>query len=335
MSDNSVNERVPIVVMPSSVKAMYGAQESKKIQRAVLERLLRPSKEPYHRVQVSVKHGTDGAPLALDAFMLRAYTYTADIVRLGIDADYNVVSVDTTYAGEEPRLRRPDPRPEARLPEDADMVFGTPVLEIPDGPRRRSRKLHDAIAAGFKAVKLLGPAANRANYAKYLTGHLKAFGNVGHGYTGGIVLADGNLTSAMVERLQRRALRPEVIYFNSCQVFNPPLQPAIMAAGARTFIGGKINLLIGDSEEVPASVKGSPQASAREDGPGPLDLRKGELPDTGRARDQRRSRLFPGGLALKEAGEGASEPAPGPEDATEAPARGRVAEASEAKRHVV
>jgi hypothetical protein len=252
MSDKSVNERVPIVGMPSSMKAMYGAQDSKKIQRAVLERLLRPSKEPYHRVQVSVKHGTDGAPLALDAFMLRANTYTADIVRLGVDADYNVISVDTTYAGEEDEdyavpIPVPESLPVVKMP---DMVFGTPVPEIPTAKQAVEKAYTIAIAAGYKAVKLLGPAANRANYAKYLTGHLKAFGNVGHGYTGGIVLADGNLTSAMVERLPKTALRPEVIYFNSCQVFNPPLQPAIMAAGARTFIGGKINLLIGASEEV-------------------------------------------------------------------------------------
>ena len=64
------------------------------------------------------------------------------------------------------------------------------------------------------------------------------------------MLADGNLTSTWVSSLASKALSPEVIYFNSCQVFNAPLQPAIMAAGARTFVGGRVNLLIGPSEEV-------------------------------------------------------------------------------------
>ena len=48
----------------------------------------------------------------------------------------------------------------------------------------------------------------------------------------------------------KRLLWPELIYCNSCHVFNRPLQPAIMAAHARTFVGGKVNLLIGGSEEV-------------------------------------------------------------------------------------
>jgi hypothetical protein len=41
-----------------------------------------------------------------------------------------------------------------------------------------------------------------------------------------------------------------VTYFNSCQVHNDPLKSAVMKAGARTFIGGIVNLLIGPSEEV-------------------------------------------------------------------------------------
>jgi hypothetical protein len=131
-----------------------------------------------------------------------------------------------------------------------DMVFGTPVPEIPTAKAAVEYACTIATQAGYKVVKLLGRAANVANYRNYLTQHLKAFGNVGHGYTGGIVLFDGNLTSAWFSGLTDKALWPEVVYFNSCQVFNPPLQPAVMKAGARTFVGGKVNLLIGASEEV-------------------------------------------------------------------------------------
>ena len=64
------------------------------------------------------------------------------------------------------------------------------------------------------------------------------------------MLDDGTLSENWFQSLPADALMGTVIYFNSCQVFNPPLQPAVMHAGTRTFIGGIVNLLIGPSEEV-------------------------------------------------------------------------------------
>ena len=251
MKDKHVNENVEIVVLATAVRATYGALESKQIQKAVRDNLLLPSKEPYHKVQVVVKHRRNGKPEALVAYMLRAHTYTADIAKLNINDRYGVLSVEMSYAGEEedfpgtPLLRGPV-KPKAA----PDMVFGTPVPEIATAKKGVEYACKVAASAGYKVVKLLGKDANLANYKHYLGGHLKAFGNIGHGYTGGIVLFDGNLTSQWFSLQAKKALWPEVIYYNSCQVFNPPLQPSIMKAGARTFAGGKVNLLIGPSEEV-------------------------------------------------------------------------------------
>jgi hypothetical protein len=235
--------------------ATYGAQDRKKIERLVKDNLLLPSKEVYGKVHVSVKHERTGKQQTLDVFMLRAYTYTADIARMVIDADYKVWSLDPSYTGGEEEHYPADAVAESAAavpaPRDPDMVFGTPFPEIPTAKAGVESACKIARAAGYRVVKLLGKKANLANYKRYLSGHLKAFGNIGHGYTGGIVLADGNLTSAWFSGLPaKQGLSPEVIYFNSCQTFNPPLQPAIMHAGARTFVGGKVNLLVGDSEEV-------------------------------------------------------------------------------------
>lgn len=253
MKEKNVNESVEIVVLPTAERGAYGARETGKIQQSVMAKLLLAAKEPYHKVFVRVKHGPEGGPQALHAYMLRAYTYTADIVRVAVDANYNVQSIDTSYAGEEEDYAEaalPAPPSPSKPAPGPDMVFGTPVPEIATAKAGVEYACQVAKAAGYKVVKLLGKDANQANYKKYLSGHLKAFGNIGHGFTGGIVLADGNLTAAWVSTLGKKGLSPEVIYFNSCQVFNPPLQPAIMGAGARTFVGGKVNLLIGPSEEV-------------------------------------------------------------------------------------
>ena len=107
-----------------------------------------------------------------------------------------------------------------------------------------------ATDAGLNSKKLLGAAANRSNYKAYLTSGIKGFVNIGHGFTGGIILDDGTLTATWFNGLAGRPVQPAVVYFNSCQVFNPPLQPAVMQAGARTYVGGIVNLGIGTSEEV-------------------------------------------------------------------------------------
>jgi hypothetical protein len=251
MKEKHVNENVAIVVLPTALRATYGARESKQIQKAVMDKLLLPSKEPYHKVQVVVKHRPDGKPESLVAYMLRAYTYTADIVKMNVDDTYGVQSVEMSYqGGEEDYEAIPTPLVPVKPKLAPDMVFGTPVPEIVTAKAAVDYACRLAASAGYKVVKLLGSDASVTNYRNYLSGHLKAFGSVGHGYTGGIVLSDGNLTSQWFSLQARKALWPEVIYFNSCQVFNPPLQPAIMKAGARTFVGGKVNLLIGASEQV-------------------------------------------------------------------------------------
>ena len=250
MKDKQANENVKIVVLPTAVRRTYGARETNQIQKVIMDRLLLPSREPYHKVQVAVKHRPDGRPEALVAYMLRAYTYTADVVKMKVDETYGVLSVDMAYRGEDDYEEMPLPDIPAKRIRPVDMVFGTPVPDIKTAREGVEAACKTAASAGYKVVKLLGKDANVANYRRYLSGHLKAFGNIGHGNTGGIVLYDGNLASAWFSSLAKKGLWPEVIYFNSCQVFNAPLQPAIMAAGARTFVGGKVNLKIGPSEEV-------------------------------------------------------------------------------------
>lgn len=247
------NADIAIQVLGTAEGAKYTMSERRPIQKAIRDSLLLPSMEPYHHVQVEVKTRPDGRPEALVATMMRAFTYTADIMRLGVDSDYRVKSV-AAYKGEDdiagPASEAMSAGTEARRARGPDMVFATPVPEIATAKAAVEYAYKTARQAGYKVVKLLGKDANLANYRKYLSAHLKAFGNIGHGYTGGIVLSDGRLTSSWFDGLPKKTLSPETIYFNSCQVFNAPLQPAIMKAGARTFVGGKVNLLIGPSEEV-------------------------------------------------------------------------------------
>jgi uncharacterized protein (UPF0248 family) len=94
MSGKHVNEDVEIVVLPGETGKACSAAERRKIQRVIRDNLLLKSMEPYHRVQVEVKLRPDGSPETLVATMLRAYTYTADIVEVKVDTDYNVKSIE-------------------------------------------------------------------------------------------------------------------------------------------------------------------------------------------------------------------------------------------------
>ena len=56
--------------------------------------------EAAHRTaQVEVRRTTDGTPAYVIAYMLRRDTYTADVVRINVDAQYGFVGIEWDYDG--------------------------------------------------------------------------------------------------------------------------------------------------------------------------------------------------------------------------------------------
>ena len=255
---------VKITLFPSPKKfRTYDAREEASIAEMIRKKILPREKADYHSVKLKVRRKPDGSPQYVVAYMLRKETYTADVVRIDVSKDYKALRYYDDYqeAEEDTEPGPGDEEPPEKLPKGAkgkakeklgvvDFVAGTPVPEI-NTAKQAAEKVHKlALAAGFNSALLLGADASVANYRKYLSsGVLRGFVNIGHGNTNEIVLADGTLSAQWFQSSGRR-LCPTVVYFNSCQVFNAPLQPAVMEAGARTFIGGVVNLLIGPSEEV-------------------------------------------------------------------------------------
>lgn len=93
MTDTNVNENVEVVILPGETGKRVSPADRTKIQNIVRNNLLLTTSEPYHKVQVSVNQGPDGKPESLVATMLRAKTYTADIVTVNVDKDLHVKSV--------------------------------------------------------------------------------------------------------------------------------------------------------------------------------------------------------------------------------------------------
>jgi hypothetical protein len=230
----------------------YDLQDEQQVVTSIRDQVLPTIGIDYHSVKVKVKRKSDQSPEYMVAYMLRKDTYTADIVKIEINGNYQVKNIvrnyDDSVVGEDEEDE--DSTYGEALGYAVDFVVSTPVPEI-ESAKAAVEEIHKlAISVGMTSQKLLGPAASVANYKNYLKLGLKGFVNIGHGNTNCIVLDDGILNANWFNSLIGTPLKPAVVYFNSCQVFNSPLQPAVMKSGARTFIGGIVNLGIGTSEEV-------------------------------------------------------------------------------------
>jgi hypothetical protein len=242
MNNNEVEVR--IIGSPKEF-ASRDLNDQSLVAKAIREHVLPATKKEYQRVDVKIMR-EDHTPGHLVAYLLRKDIYLVEVVRVDVDSQLNVKGVQFNYI-------EPKDSKEAQEGKDYgefDFVVGSPVPEIPTA-KAAVEFLYDLLTkAGFKCMKLLGPDANLANYKNYLGSVLVGFVNVGHGNTQGFALSDGFLDYNWFQSLTNKPLKPAVVYFNSCQTFNNPLLPTIIQAGARTFIGGIVNLLIGPSEAV-------------------------------------------------------------------------------------
>lgn len=251
---NNPNENIKIKVFAAGKKQKtYDQRDEGLIVNTIRQHVLPRAKADYHSVKVKVKRKGDQSPEYLIAYMLRKDTYTADVWRVDVDDNFDLQTIKEDYDDSSDYDDEEDNEEEGATyapGESFDFIAATPVPEIESAKQAVEMAHRIAVDCGLKSKILLGTDATVGNYKHHLASGLKGFVNVGHGYTGGIILEDGRLRSTWFLGLSGKPIAPAVVYFNSCQVFNPPLQPAVMHAGARTYIGGIVNLLIGPSEEV-------------------------------------------------------------------------------------
>jgi YVTN family beta-propeller protein len=251
----SNNKEVEIRVLESPRKE-YGERDlldEPKVKYIIRNRILPQSKEEYYRVDVKIKRKEDKTPQYLLVYMLRKDIYLTEVVKVDVDSNLNEKGIILNYdSSKEEDEEEESPTGKYREYDCGyDFVVGSPLYsEIPSA-RDAVEKLHElATSVGLRSRTLIDSEATVGNYKNYLKCNLKGFVNIGHGLPDLISLDDGPLSYRWFKDLDNKALKPEIIYFNSCQVHNNPLKAAIMGAGARTFIGGIVNLGIGTSEKV-------------------------------------------------------------------------------------
>lgn len=246
-----MNENVEIKIFGSPKRQKtYDTNDEIKITDAIRKHVMPGTSEEYHSVKVKVKRGQDTKPKYLVTYMLRKDTYTADITKIEIDENYGVTDIKRDYDDSLEHEDEIDEDAEEESYAAHDFIVATCVPEISTAKVAVDYIFKVAKEAGLKPKVLLGEEASVGQYKAFLRTGLKGFVNIGHGSATGIVLSDGTLSYTWFNSLSGTPVSPAVVYFNSCQVFNKPLQSAVMNAGARTYIGGIPNLLIGPSEEV-------------------------------------------------------------------------------------
>jgi hypothetical protein len=244
-------DSVPIRVFASTENfRTYDSRDESQVVDIIRKQVLPREKAEYHSVNVKIKRKEDGSPQYMVAYLLRKDTYTADVVRINVNKNFQVRSYEDDYIDIEDDEETKEDEEEGERYETIDFIVATPVPEITTA-KAAAEAIHLlATNVGLNSKLLLGVDATVANYKHYLKSGLRGFVNIGHGNPSCIVLYDGSLTASWFQSVTGLAISPAVVYFNSCQVFNNPLQPAVMHAGTRTFIGGIVNLGIGPSEQV-------------------------------------------------------------------------------------
>jgi hypothetical protein len=131
----------------------------------------------------------------------------------------------------------------------------TPCDTIPtavSGTQKVYATFNQAFGSGNAAMRIGNSAtvSTISNFLKY-DSKLLAWNNIGHGWEGGIVLWDGNLTANAIQNLSpNRGVQCAVVLLNSCVTYKEPLKGAFLNNFPRTYIAGAIYLPIGPSEQV-------------------------------------------------------------------------------------
>ncbi len=243
--------QVPIEFFSSTY---WGAQkpDTIDIEQVIRQQVNLEDDGPYIKVKVKILYGLNGMPNRLIAHLLDKEMYIFDTIRIDLGPDLTVESVELGYEVQpEDMLQDPQEYTYATCPDESvDMVFAA-ITEFPSAIAAAEKATKIAQDAGYKTVTLIGRHETVQAYKDWLScNNLMLLGRVGHGNTTGIMLSDGLLSYNYFNGLSATALNNKVLYFNSCQVHNPPLQPAIVNAGVQKYIGGIENLLVGSSEEV-------------------------------------------------------------------------------------
>ncbi|MGD8837065.1 MAG: hypothetical protein PVJ19_19135, partial [Desulfobacteraceae bacterium] len=246
---------VPINIFPNN--SYWAASDTKQEDKedkinTIINENFYLDEEILHKANVKVQYSDDGSADHLVVYLLSKTTYSADTYRVNLNEDFSVDSIISNYKEQQSHYDQDTKLTYATCPDDSvDMVFSTAETSIPTALAGINTAVEIAESQGYNVEELIGSEENTTAIKNWLAcDNLILYGRIGHGDSSGIVLDDGYLNYSYFQGLSSTALNDKAMYFNSCEVHNNPLEPAIVDAGVQKFVGGDVELLIGTSEEV-------------------------------------------------------------------------------------
>ncbi len=252
-------KEIPIKIFSSAFKHIPGLDNDAQslIEKVREEFNLYYTKEKdrkFHQVALDlVDEEKDSEVDYLFVYFMSNGKYKTDVSRVILGDNYEFLLIESNYVpGQWETSAELEGEAKGTCPDDSvEVLLSTCETGISTAVSAINTSYNDAVSAGYTARKLMGSEENTTDIDNWLCcPNLIYWGRVGHGYTGGLVLDDGNLTYSYFNSLGTNALQGKVLYFNSCEVFNDPLKSSILNKGAFKFIGGICSLYIGSSEEV-------------------------------------------------------------------------------------
>ena len=244
---------IPITIYGSNHEGALTLDENQVVQIIQNQFALTNEDIQLAGIDVRVVYDDNNQPDYLVVHLKYRNTYTVETTQVKLHANYRVVSLQRNYQEQENDLAQAwDFQTRASCPDNnIEFVVGTFTTEFQTAVQGVNTAAANAENSGWSTKKLIGNAASVSAYKNWLAcKNLKGFGNIGHGSPSAIMLAGGSLTANYFKGLSGQPLERKIIYFNSCQVHNSPLEPAILGAAAALFIGGDVNLQVGPSENV-------------------------------------------------------------------------------------
>lgn len=264
---NDDSDGIPITIWDSEHEGRLSLDESQIID--IVRESMNTRSVSIREFKVSVLFNEQKAPDYLIVYGLHSETYSVTTTRIDLStttrsdlsSEYSVSAITDNYILNEDIDFSQDRKPAAtgQCPDSSiQMVFSTCETgvgltdNIPSAKKGVTSAAAAATKAGYKVKTLLGAAETTKAMKNWLScPNLILWGRIGHGMPEGIVLYDKLFNAKDFQSMPAAAtLEKKVLYINSCEVHNKPIEPAILGRKVQKYIGGDTELGIGTSEPV-------------------------------------------------------------------------------------
>ncbi|MCP3872265.1 MAG: hypothetical protein GY699_03805 [Desulfobacteraceae bacterium] len=240
----------PINIFPSE---SYGSSSLKvnKVKK-IIKKKFNLNEAQVHKANVRVIYDNSGDVDYLVVYLLSSTSYSVETFRVNLTGNYQVTDIVYNYQDTAETMAQEYDASYASCPDTSvDMVFSTCETGIETAVSAINYASNVAFSSGYNVKTLMGSEESTSAIQNWLScPNLILLGRIGHGDPSSIMVDNGTVSSSYFNGLSSTALNDKVLFFNSCDVHNSPLEPAILSAGVQKYIGGDTALYIGPSEEV-------------------------------------------------------------------------------------